>query len=60
MPLLGATLPRSVPIPFPSAILIRPRALIANLEAVRMIICSNQCYVLSGALIVRAMCCRVR
>ncbi|KAL4420981.1 hypothetical protein ABPG77_001300 [Micractinium sp. CCAP 211/92] len=37
----------SVPIPFPAAILIREKALVVNLETVRMIICSNQCYVLS-------------
>lgn len=37
-----------VPIPFPAAVLIRPKALVVNLETVRMIICANQCYVLSG------------
>lgn len=37
-----------VPIPFPAAVLIRPKALVVNLETVRMLICSNQCYVLSG------------
>ncbi|KAL4425925.1 hypothetical protein ABPG75_009941 [Micractinium tetrahymenae] len=37
----------SVPIPFPAAILIREKALVVNLETVRMVICSNQCYVLS-------------
>ena len=42
------TLDPTVPIPFPAAILIRERALVVNLETVRMIICSNQCYVLAG------------
>ncbi|PRW58893.1 magnesium transporter MRS2-7 [Chlorella sorokiniana] len=37
----------TVPIPFPAAVLIRPKALVVNLETVRMIICQNQCYVLS-------------
>lgn len=36
-----------IPIPFPAAILVRERAIIVNCEAVRMIICANQCYVLS-------------
>ena len=40
--------PLQVPIPFPAAVLIRPKALVVNLETVRMIICQNQCYVLSG------------
>ncbi|PSC73830.1 U4 U6 small nuclear ribonucleo Prp31-like [Micractinium conductrix] len=38
----------TVPIPFPASILIREQALVVNLEVVRMIICSNQCYVLSA------------
>lgn len=42
------TLDPSIPIPFPAAILIRPKALCVNLESVRMIICQNQCWVLSG------------
>lgn len=37
----------TVPIPFPAALFIREKAIIVNLEAVRMIICANQCYVLS-------------
>lgn len=37
----------SIPTPFPSSILIRDRAMIVNIEAVRMIICANQCYLLS-------------
>lgn len=41
------TLDPTLPLPFPAAILIRNRALIINLETVRMIICANQCYVLS-------------
>ena len=31
--------------PYPTALLIRERALVVNLEAVRMIICPDQCYV---------------
>lgn len=41
------TLDPSLPLPFPAAILIRERALVVNLESVRMIICANQCYILS-------------
>lgn len=33
--------------PYPTALLIREKALIVNMEAVRMIICPHQCYVLS-------------
>ena len=37
----------SIPTPFQAAILIRDKALIVNIEAVRLIICANQCYLLS-------------
>ena len=43
------TLDPTVPIPWPAAILVRERALVVNLETVRMLICANQCFVLSGA-----------
>ena len=36
-----------IPIPFPASLLIREKALIVNFEAVRIIICPNQCYVIS-------------
>jgi hypothetical protein len=38
----------TVPTPAPSTLLIRDRAMVANLESVRMIICSNQVFLLSG------------
>lgn len=41
------TLDPTLPLPFPAAILIREQALVVNLENVRMIICANQCYILS-------------
>lgn len=41
------TLDPTLPLPFPAALFIRERAIVVNLETVRMIICSNQCYVLS-------------
>ena len=31
--------------PYPTALLIRERALIVNMESVRMIICKDQCFV---------------
>lgn len=31
--------------PYPTALLIRERALVVNFEAVRMIICRDQCFV---------------
>lgn len=31
--------------PYPTALLIREKALVVNMEAVRMIICADQCYV---------------
>ncbi|KAI3438509.1 hypothetical protein D9Q98_000937 [Chlorella vulgaris] len=37
----------TVPTPAPSTLLIRDRAMVANLESVRMIICSNQVFLLS-------------
>jgi hypothetical protein len=36
-----------VPVPFPASLLVRQQAIIVNLEAIRMIICANQCYILS-------------
>ncbi len=33
--------------PYPCALLIRPETLLVNLEAVRMIVCRDHCYVLS-------------
>ncbi|GAB4823008.1 hypothetical protein N2152v2_010054 [Parachlorella kessleri] len=41
------TLDPTVPIPYPASLLIRERAIIVNLESIRMIVCSNQVYVLS-------------
>lgn len=41
------TLDPTLPLPFPAALFIRERAIVVNLETVRMIVCSNQCYVLS-------------
>lgn len=38
----------SIPTPSPSTLLIRDRALVVNLEAVRMIITANQVFLLSG------------
>lgn len=37
----------AIPLPFPASILVREKAIIVNLEAVRMIVCANQVYVLS-------------
>jgi hypothetical protein len=37
----------SIPIPFPASLLVRESAIIVNLEAIRMIICANQVYILS-------------
>ncbi|GAB4824059.1 hypothetical protein N2152v2_011105 [Parachlorella kessleri] len=41
------TLDPTVPLPYPACLLIREKALVVNLETVRMIICANQCYLLS-------------
>lgn len=38
----------SIPTPSPSTLLIRERAMVVNLEAVRMIITANQVFLLSG------------
>lgn len=50
------TLDPSVPIPYPASFFIREKAMVVNLEAVRLIICANQCYLLS---VPKASCTRL-